>query len=92
MYESFGAKVDQSAKTVTFHVFFPDNTIDPSQYQRGGSPRIAEMKVRGDFQSRSGGPDWDIATAPVMLKQQYQDKGWLYYSALDSGPDSDSEV
>jgi len=36
MYESFGAKVDQSVKTVTFYVFFPDNTLDPNQYQRGG--------------------------------------------------------
>ena len=87
MYESFGAKVDQSAKTVTFNVFFPDNTLDPNQYQRGGLPRIAEMRVLGDFQSHSGGIGWDIATAPVMLRQQYQNKGWLYSFTTPPIPD-----
>ena len=70
MYETFGASVNQPAKTVTFQVFFPDNALDRSQYQRGGLPRIAEMKVIGDFQSQIGGRDWDIATAPVMARNQ----------------------
>jgi pullulanase len=78
MYESFGASVDQAAKTVTFRVFFPDNALDPSQYQRGGLPRIAQMKVIGDFQSQIGGRDWDIAGAPVMQRTQYQNLGWEY--------------
>jgi glycosidase len=78
MYESFGASVDQAAKTVTFRVFFPDNALDPRQYQRGGLPRIAQMKVIGDFQSQIGGRDWDIAAAPVMQRTQYQNLGWLY--------------
>jgi 1,4-alpha-glucan branching enzyme len=45
------------------------------------------MKACGDFQSRSGGTDWDIATAPVMLKQQYQNKGWLYSFTTPPLPD-----
>ena len=69
MYETFGALVDQYAKIVTFQVFFPDNTLDPNQYKRGGSPRIAEMKIIGDFQSQIGGNEWDVATAPVMEKK-----------------------
>ena len=84
MYESFGASVDQNAKAVTFRVFFPDNALDPSQYQRGGLPHIAQMKVVGDFQSQIGANDWDIDTAPVMRKEQYQNKGWLY--SYNTGP------
>ena len=55
MYESFGAQVDTAAKTVTFRVFFPDSTLDSTQYRRGGSPRITQMKVVGDFQLQLGG-------------------------------------
>ncbi len=72
MYESFGARVDQAAKTVTFQVFFPDNALDPGQYQRGGLPHIAEMKVA------IGGESGNISTAPKMQRAQYQNKGWLY--------------
>lgn len=78
MYESFGALVDQAAKTVTFRVFFPDNALDPTQYQRGGVPNINEMKVIGDFQNQIEGNNWDIGTAPVMEKTQYRNKGWAY--------------
>jgi pullulanase len=72
MYESFGAKVDQVAKTVTFQVFFPDNALDRGQYQRGGLPHIAEMRVV------IGGESGNISTAPMMQRAQYQNKGWLY--------------
>ncbi len=78
MYETFGAAVDHTAKTVTFQVFFPDNTLDPNQYRRGGLPHIAELRVVGDFQSQLGGTNWDPAAAPVMQKRQYQKIGWLY--------------
>ncbi len=78
MYESFGANVDLDAGSVTFRVFFPDNALDPSQYQRGGLPHIATLQVAGDFQHQLGGLDWDVASAPVLEKAQYQGKGWLY--------------
>ena len=83
MYESFGASVDQEAKTVTFRVFFPDNALDPTQYRRGDVPHIAEMKVIGDFQNQIGGIDWDVNSAPVMRKTQYQNKGWMYSFATE---------
>jgi hypothetical protein len=47
MYEKFGAVVQGSR--VEFNLFLPDNTRDPSQYVRGGSPRIKQIHVRGDF-------------------------------------------
>jgi 1,4-alpha-glucan branching enzyme len=75
MYEEFGAVVDQNK--VEFKLFFPGNTRDPTQYRRGGLPRIKEIRVRGDFQSHIGGQDWDLATAPSMIKNAHN-KGWLY--------------
>ncbi len=75
MYEQFGAVVDQDK--VEFKLFFPDNTIDATQYVRGGLPKIKEIRVRGDFQSHIGGQDWELATAPLMAKNPHP-KGWLY--------------
>jgi hypothetical protein len=49
MYEEFGAVVDK--KKVEFKLFFPDKSVDPTQYIRGGLPRIKEIRIRGDFQS-----------------------------------------
>jgi len=80
MYEQFGAVVDQDK--VEFKLFFPDNTVDPTQYVRGGLPRISEIRVRGDFQSHLGGQDWELATAPVMTKVAHP-KGWLYTCKID---------
>jgi hypothetical protein len=76
MYEHFGAVVDQNSR-VEFKLFFPDNTKDPSQYVRGGLPRIKEIRVRGDFQGQIGGQDWELATAPTLEKISHP-KGWLY--------------
>jgi hypothetical protein len=52
MYESFGAVV--TGKQVEFRVFFPDNSLDPSQFQpgRGGLPQIKEIRVVDTFQSQ----------------------------------------
>ncbi len=75
MYESFGAVVE--GDSVEFRLFFPDNAVDPGQYVRGGLPRIREIRVPGDFQSRLGGRDWELATAPVMVREPHPN-GWLY--------------
>jgi len=83
MYESFGAVVTDDS--VAFTVFFPDNLIDPTQYQRGGSPRIARMRVTGDFQSAVGGVDWDHANAPLLVKGSHP-KGWVYTAAVSGLP------
>lgn len=80
MYESFGAVVD--GDSVEFRLFFPDNAVDPGQYVRGGSPHIREIRVRGDFESRLGGEDWELAAAPVMVRHPHP-HGWLYTARVD---------
>ncbi len=75
MYESFGARTDGGK--ASFRLFLPDNTIDPSQYGRGGSPRIQKIQVIGDFQSHLGQVDWEIATGPELERQAHPN-GWLY--------------
>ena len=79
MYEEFGAVVEE--QRVEFKLFFPDNARDPTQYVRGNQPRIREIRVRGDFQSRLGGQDWELASAPLMTKTAHP-KGWLYTCAI----------
>ncbi|MEM9721949.1 MAG: alpha-amylase family glycosyl hydrolase [Bacteroidota bacterium] len=75
MYQQFGANVSES--TVTFQLFFPDNQIDPTQYRRGGSPKIKEIRIRGNFQAALGGENWAFETAPIMQRQAHP-KGWVY--------------
>ncbi|MCP4427880.1 MAG: 1,4-alpha-glucan branching enzyme, partial [Chloroflexi bacterium] len=79
MYESFGAIVDQNR--VTFNLFLPDNAVDPTQYTRGGSPKIKTIRVRGDFQSEIGDIDWALDTAPAMTRQPHP-HGWLWTCTL----------
>jgi hypothetical protein len=80
VYEQFGAVVDQSK--VEFKLFFPDNSVDPAQYARGGLPKIKEIRIRGDFQSHIGGQDWELATAPMMAKNP-PSKGRRYTCKID---------
>lgn len=84
MYEDFGAIVKDAA--VSFHLFFPDNTIDASQYQSGGLPQINSLRVTGNFQSSLGGADWDYENAPLMTKETHPN-GWLYTLSLPDLPD-----
>jgi hypothetical protein len=53
MYKKFGAVVQ--GPQIELNLFMPDNTRDPSQYTRGGSPRIKQIHVRGDFQKDING-------------------------------------
>ncbi len=64
MYQNFGPQLD--GNKVTFNLFLPDNSIDPSQYKRGGDPLIKSLKIVGDFQQQIGGQAWDTATAPEL--------------------------
>ena len=75
MYQDFGPVV--SGKRVTFRLFLPDNTVDPQQYTRGGSPNIKEIRVRGSFQSAIGGTNWELDSAPVMTQKPHPN-GWLF--------------
>ena len=84
MYEQFGAAV--SGNSVQFTLFFPDNLVDPTQYQRGGSPNIALLRVTGDFQAATGGVNWDHLNGPVLEKGPHA-KGWVYTTQVDDLPD-----
>lgn len=66
MYERFGPIVTD--KRVSFQLFFPNST----QFVNGGDPHISEIRVRGDFQSKIGGHDWEFASAPVMQRRDYR--------------------
>ena len=85
MYEDFGAAV--TGRSVQFRLFFPDADKDPGQYQTGGGPpRIARIRVVGDFQSRIGGVDWDFGRAPEMTLEDH-DRGILYTYDIDELPE-----
>jgi pullulanase len=69
MYENFGARVD--GRSVELSLFFPDNTVDPSQYEGDGDPRIHSLRVAGDCQRHLGAADWDPATAPELTRRPH---------------------
>ena len=80
MYEKFGAVVH--GPRVEFNLFVPDNTRDPSQYIRGGSPRIKQIHVRGDFQDSVGSQNWQLDSKFKMQKAEHPN-GWLYTLAIE---------
>jgi pullulanase len=84
MYENFGAAVNGSS--VQFRVFVPDASVDPGQYVRGGVPRIRTLRVAGDFQSATGGVDWDPASAPRMEREPHAN-GWCFVQTIPKLPD-----
>ncbi len=83
MYQEFGVSVDKTTNRVTFRLFLPDNQVDPGQYTRGGSPKIEEIRIRGDFQQLLGGVDWALADAPAMSREPHPN-GWLWTCTLDT--------
>lgn len=94
MYQNFGARELNNTGRANFRLFIPDSALDPSQYQRGKLPAIAQVQVVGDFQSALGGADWTPDPAMALSKSRFTDpedgvtKGWLYElttSALPEG-------
>jgi len=81
MYEAFGARQlgnDETGGKVQFSLFFPDTNRDPLQYERGGDPRIKNIRIVGDFQnSIDGKGNWNKDTAPLMVKKEHP-KGWVW--------------
>lgn len=78
MYESFGfARSADNQQSLT--LFIPDNTVDASQYVRGGASRIRGMQIISDFQERvdPAATDWDYKTGLAMTKQQHAN-GWVW--------------
>lgn len=84
MYENFGGRELDNSGKANFRLFVPDAGLDPTQYQRGIVPTVAELYVVGDFQSELGGVDWTPQPAFQMAKSKFTDpsdgvaKGWLY--------------
>jgi 1,4-alpha-glucan branching enzyme len=83
MYEDFGFSRLPDGRLV-FRLFVPDHTVDPSQYVRGGSAKIASAAVVGDFQPPLGGVAWDAKTALPMTLQPHP-HGYLYEAFLPDG-------
>jgi hypothetical protein len=69
MHEDFGARVD--GRSVELSLFFPDNTVDPSQYEGDGDPPIHSLQVAGTFQPHLGTAAWDPATAPALTPRPH---------------------
>jgi pullulanase len=93
MYQDFGAYEVGNSKRVRFQLFIPDNTLDPSQYERGKLPEIQHLHVIGDFQSKFGKKDWELDHQFALDKSQFTDpedgktKGWLYELTTAPLPD-----
>ncbi len=83
MYEQFGFSRSATGEQ-SLTLFVPDNTIDPTQYVRGGPCRIVEVRVIGDFQSLVDprATNWDAATGFVMNKTQNAN-GYLFTYPFD---------
>ena len=79
MYEGFGAVVQEPQ--VTFRLFLPDNTQDPTQYSRGGDPHINSIRAIGDFQQQIGQTNWDWTSGLALTKKPHP-KGWLWEASV----------
>lgn len=102
MQEKFGAwqvGTDPNQGVVAFNLFFPDRTVDASQYDATrwigesenswqvpdfGDPKIDSISVVGSFQSVLGQPAWDKTTAPMLVRQPHP-KGhrWTYQTPIE---------
>ena len=65
MFEQFGAVV--TGQQVEFRLFLPNERL----FSNGGDPQIKEIRVRGDFQNKIGGADWDFGSAPQMARGDF---------------------
>ena len=78
MYEEFGfSQSPTGGQSLT--LFIPDNTIDPSQYSRGGRCCIVDVSINGDFQQiiDPTATNWDAKTSFRMQRSLHQN-GYLY--------------
>jgi pullulanase len=84
MYEQFGTRV--TGNDVAFRVFFPDNSVDASQYDRGSTPHIRNIRVLGTFQPAIGEAEWDV-NGGVPLTLAPHTHGMLYSASIPNLPD-----
>src|SRR6266568_920076 len=82
MYEQFGFTRGPN-RNLSFKLFVPDNTIDPTQYQGGGRPRIADVRIVGDFQTivNPAATNWNAASG-LKMTQTPDPKGLLFNYTL----------
>src|SRR5436305_11522351 len=83
MYEQFGFSRSATGEQC-LTLFVPDNSIDPTQYTRGGPCRIDEIRVIGDFQHLANPPatDWDAATG-LLMNRTTNANGYLFTYRFD---------
>jgi 1,4-alpha-glucan branching enzyme len=72
MYEKFGAGRQDDGR-YGFRLFLPDNTRDPNQYTRGGSCKIVDVRVVGDFQHLvdPARRDWNYDDGLALTEQPH---------------------
>jgi pullulanase len=82
MYEQFGF-VRGPNRNLSFKLFVPDNTIDPAQYQGGDRPKIANVRIVGDFQTtvNPAATNWNAATG-LQMSQTPHANGLLFTYTL----------
>src|SRR6476661_2954233 len=85
MYEQFGFTRGPNGE-LTFKLFVPDNTIAPTQYQRGDRPKILDVKIVGDFQPivNAAASTWDINHGLQMAAKPHPN-GLLFTYTLPAG-------
>lgn len=84
MYEAFGFSQAADGSYI-FQLFVPDNTIAPSQYSGGDSPRIASVVIAGTFQPAAGaGAAWDTS-AGLKMTPQPNTQGLMFTASLPAG-------
>ncbi|HEY4385444.1 MAG TPA: hypothetical protein VGN34_13375, partial [Ktedonobacteraceae bacterium] len=72
MYEQFGFSQGENGEQ-RLTLFIPDQTIDPTQYSRGGPCHIEKIYVIGDFQHlvQPSATNWDPTTGLEMQKTSH---------------------
>src|SRR5580700_10029916 len=83
MYEKFGF-VRAASGEQSINLFIPDNTIDATQYTRGGVCHIQAVSIVGDFQHlvNPGSTDWDPASDLAMTRTAHPN-GFLFVYSFD---------
>jgi pullulanase len=83
MYEAFGFSRSPDGR-LGFKLFVPDNTVDPTQYTSGDTPKIRDVTIVGDFQAAIGATNWDLASGLRMTPGSHSN-GLVFVAALPDG-------
>ena len=82
MYEQFGAAEVGDTGVAEFKVFFPDATVDPTQYSGGGLPGVTRIRAVGTFQAKP----WDIDSGLDLTEAAYLGQGRLWSAQTPALP------